>query len=215
MDDLTRHLHDEVPWCMLFADDIVLIDEIRNNVNTKIELRKDALESKGFRISRTKIQYMECKFSNNKSRDEEVVKTDGHEVQKRPYFRYLGAGWAKWGCATVILCDRRIPMKLKGKFYRTVVRPTLLYGVECWADKKQYTHKMRVAEMRMLRWMNGKTRRDKIRNESIRESLYVVPLSNKMRESKLRWAGHVWRQHSTTPVRRYKCSSGRIEKDKG
>ncbi|KAL4196363.1 hypothetical protein AMTRI_Chr04g245790 [Amborella trichopoda] len=60
MDSLTRHLQDEVPWCMLFADDIVLIDDTRNDVNTKLELWLDALESKGFKISRLKIEYMEC-----------------------------------------------------------------------------------------------------------------------------------------------------------
>ena len=27
-------------------------------------------------------------------------------------------------------------MKLKGKFYRTMTRPLVLYGSECWAIKK-------------------------------------------------------------------------------
>ena len=27
MDELTRHIQDDIPWCMLFTDDIVLIDE--------------------------------------------------------------------------------------------------------------------------------------------------------------------------------------------
>jgi len=29
MDELTSEVQNELPWCMLFTDDIVLIDEIR------------------------------------------------------------------------------------------------------------------------------------------------------------------------------------------
>ena len=70
----------------------------------------------------------------------------------------------KWRNASGVLCDRRIPLRLKEKFYKTVIRPAMLYGIECWAVKKQYVSKMNVAEIRMLRWMVGKTRRDKITN---------------------------------------------------
>ena len=59
----------------------------------------------------------------------------------------------------------------------------MLYGVKCWVTNKQHIHKMSVAEMRMLRWMSGKTRKDKIRNKSIRGSLGVTPIGDKMRES--------------------------------
>uniref|UniRef100_A0A1S4D3V6 Reverse transcriptase domain-containing protein n=1 Tax=Nicotiana tabacum TaxID=4097 RepID=A0A1S4D3V6_TOBAC len=37
MDALTRHIQGEVPWCMLFADDIILIDETRAGVNERLE----------------------------------------------------------------------------------------------------------------------------------------------------------------------------------
>ena len=37
LDELTRGIQDEVPWCMLFADDIVFIDETRQGVNAKLE----------------------------------------------------------------------------------------------------------------------------------------------------------------------------------
>ena len=59
MDELTRHIQEEVPWCMLFADDVVLIDETREGVNAKLELWMGVLESKGFRISQNKTEYME------------------------------------------------------------------------------------------------------------------------------------------------------------
>ena len=47
MDELTKHIQTEVPWCMLFADDIVLVDEIKEGVNAKFELWRNNLESKG------------------------------------------------------------------------------------------------------------------------------------------------------------------------
>lgn len=37
MDELTKNVHDEVPWCMLFADDVVLVDEKINGLEGKIE----------------------------------------------------------------------------------------------------------------------------------------------------------------------------------
>jgi len=50
-----------------------------------------------------------------------------------------------------------------------VVRPTLLYGVECWPIKKAQAQRLMVAEMRMIRWMCGYTRIGRIRTVAIRE----------------------------------------------
>ena len=54
MDELTRVIKDEIPWCMLFTDDIFLVDETRVGVTAKLELWRKTLESRGFRLSRTK-----------------------------------------------------------------------------------------------------------------------------------------------------------------
>ena len=47
MDELTREIQDEIPWCMLFADDIIFIDETRDGINTKLERWRDTLETRG------------------------------------------------------------------------------------------------------------------------------------------------------------------------
>ena len=56
-----------------------------------------------------------------------------------------------------------------------------------WAVKKlQY-----VAEMRVLRWMSGVTKLDRIRNERIRGIPKVGEISKKVQESSLKWYGHM------------------------
>nr|XP_009603113.1 uncharacterized protein LOC104098151 [Nicotiana tomentosiformis] len=73
IDALTRHIQGEVSWCMLFANDIVLIDEMRCDVNERLEVWRQTLESKGFKLSRTKTEYVECNFSGaTQEKDEEI-----------------------------------------------------------------------------------------------------------------------------------------------
>jgi hypothetical protein len=38
MDEITKDIQEDIPWCMLFTDDVVLIDESRIRVNQKLEL---------------------------------------------------------------------------------------------------------------------------------------------------------------------------------
>jgi hypothetical protein len=38
-----------------------------------------------------------------------------------------------------ILCDKRIPHKLKSKFYRTAIGPAMFYGAYCWSKKDMLT----------------------------------------------------------------------------
>ena len=219
IDEITKHIYKSIPECMLFADDIVLMDETKEGLNIKLEAWREALELKGFKISRNKTEYMECHFSNNR-KNNTSVKINEHNLEISKSFKYLGSiiqedggidkdvthriqvGWNKWRNASSILCDRKVPLKLKGKFYKTAIRPAMLYGSECWGTNYAHEQKMRVAEMRMLRWMSGHTRLDKIRNEYIRNKVGVAPIDEKMRETRLRWYGHVRRRPLDAPVRR-------------
>ena len=48
--------------------------------------------------------------------------------------------------------------------------------------------------MRMLRWMCGVTKLDKIRNERIRGTKKVGEITKKVHERRLKWYGHVMRR---------------------
>jgi Reverse transcriptase (RNA-dependent DNA polymerase) len=48
MNENTKDIQGDIPWCMLFADDVVLINESRIGVNQKLELWRQILESKSF-----------------------------------------------------------------------------------------------------------------------------------------------------------------------
>jgi hypothetical protein len=130
-------------------------------------------------------------------------------VSKKDTFRYLRSmlqkngdinedvshrikdGWLKWHQASGVLCDPRVPLKLKGKFYRTVIRPAMLYEAECWPTKRRHVQQLSVAEMRMLRWICSHTRRDRVQKDDIRERLGVAPVEEKVMQHRLRWFEHM------------------------
>jgi len=77
-----------------------------------------------------------------------------------------------------------------------------MYGSECWVLKKTQIQRLLAAEMRMIRWICRYTRLNKNRNEVIRDIVKVAPIEDKMRESRLRWFGHVKRRSVDAPVTR-------------
>jgi hypothetical protein len=81
---------------MLFADDVVLMDESRTGVEQKLELWRRTLEVKGFMLSRSKTEYMKCDFSAT-THEEGDVRLDGQVVPKKDTFRYLGSMLQKYG----------------------------------------------------------------------------------------------------------------------
>jgi hypothetical protein len=151
---------------------------------------------------------MRCQFSGKNS-DDGDVSLDGRVVPINDTFRYLGAmlqsegeidenvshrirtRLVKWRQTCGVLCNKNVPKKLKGKFYRTTIRHAMMYDAECWATKGQHVQKMSVAEMRMLRWICGHTSKDRIRNDDIRDKLGVAPIQEKLVQHRLRWFSHI------------------------
>ena len=153
------------------------------------------------KVNRSKTEYL-CINGGN---DDETVKMENAKVPRVKEFKYLGstvqgsgscereikrrvqAGWSGWRRILGVICDRRLPARVKGKVYSLVVRLAMLYGLETVAVTKKQIEEMEVAETKMLRFAMGVTRKDKIRNENIRNTVKVERLGMKMREGRLRW----------------------------
>ena len=135
-------------------------------------------------MSRTKTAYMPCNDYDNNPRNYEEIQLGDDKLNTVTTFKYLGSifvsnggaerdinnrvrlAWMKWKQLTGVLCNKKVPIKLKDKVYKTVIKPTMTYGAECWAVRKKDENRLHVAEMRMLRWIRGKTRKDHVRNQS-------------------------------------------------
>jgi hypothetical protein len=63
MDEVTRDIQYSITWCMLFADDVILVYENRIGVDQILELWRRTLEEKNFMLSRSKTEYIKCDFS--------------------------------------------------------------------------------------------------------------------------------------------------------
>ncbi|KAK3538646.1 hypothetical protein QTP86_010341 [Hemibagrus guttatus] len=207
MDQLSEEVRQESPWTMMFADDIVICSESREQVEENLERWRFALERRGMKVSCSKTEYM-CV---NEREGSGTVRLQGEEV-KKVQFKYLGstvqsngecgkevkkrvqAGWNGWRKVSGVLCDRKISARIKGKVYRTVVRAAMLYGLKTVSLRKRQESELEVAELKMLRSSLGVTRLDRIRNEYIRGTAHVGRLGDKVKEARLRWFGHVQRR---------------------
>ena len=111
---------------MLFADDIVICEETREEVERRLECWRYALKRRGMRVSRSKTKYHLCINGGN---DNETVKMEDTKVPKVKEFKYLGstvpesvscereikkrvqAGWNRWRKVSGVICDKRLPAR--------------------------------------------------------------------------------------------------------
>ncbi|MCJ8740952.1 hypothetical protein PDJAM_G00064870 [Pangasius djambal] len=210
MDQLSEEVRQESPCTLMFADDIVICSESREQVEENLERWRFAPERRGMKVSRSKTEYMCVKEREGSG----AVRLQGEEVKKVQEFKYLGltvqsngecgkevkkrvqAGWNGWRKVSGVLCDRKISARIKGKVYKTVVRAAMLYGLGTVSLRKRQESELEVAELKMLRFSLGVTRLDRIRNEYIRGTAHVGCLGDEVREARLRWFGHVQRRES-------------------
>ena len=135
---------------MLLADGIVICEETREEIERRLESWRYALERRWMKVNRSKTEYL-CINGGN---DDKNVKMEDTKVPRVKEFKYLGstvqesgiyerevkkrmqARWNGWRKVSGVICDRRLPARVKGKVYSSVVKPAMVYGLETVAVTK-------------------------------------------------------------------------------
>ena len=171
MDVLSSEIDKEHPWAMLFADKLVLCETSKAAGERERERERERTGDMARPIRKTRTESQPDKNS--------VQDSDGGA--ERDINNPVKLAWMKWKQLTGVLCDKTVPIKLKDKVYNMVIKPTMTFGAECWAVRKKDENRLHTAEMRMLRWIRGNTRKDHVSNQLIQEDGKVCQMSTFLR----------------------------------
>ena len=214
VDTISQDVRTELPWELLYADDLAIIDITSTDTQNRLESWQKVLTDNGLNINVAKSEHISTRENSL------PMKLNGEELNNVDHFKYLGsvidkdgtidrdvdlrvrAAWSSWRKLTGVLYDRNIPLRLKAKVYEAIIRPAMTYGNECWAMKVTNKRKIATTAMRMLRGILGVSRREHMRNEDIRRILHITPIDEVMRSGRLRWFGHVQRRDADNVTRR-------------
>ena len=113
--------------------------------------------------------------------------------------------WSKCRELSGVICDKKVPTKLKILIYQTVIRSTLLYGCETWPMSVKDKKRMATTEMRIVRWAMGVSLLEHRRNDGILEEAKVEPIATVMIWRRVEWFGHVKTRDETENILDSSC----------
>ena len=129
MDVLSKEIRNEELWELLYADDLVITAESEEELQSRVTEWQESLERGGLKVNVEKTEVM---VSSKEGGDRVAIQEiRGSVIRQVETFRYLGstlsqgggcevevesrikAAWGKWREVSGVVCDRKMPMKLK------------------------------------------------------------------------------------------------------
>ena len=99
------------------------------------------------------------------------------------------------GALYPMMKDAYVPKEVKKAIFEGLLTPIMTYGSESWTVTSKDRSRVQATEMRSLRTIINKTRRDRVRNDNVRRTVGVAPMINKIEKGQLRWLGHLMRMN--------------------
>ncbi len=195
----------------LFADDIALVAETRDELEAALQNLTDVFAKYGMKVSLSKTKWQALSPIVRKSSEE--VKINGAPIERVEEFVYLGSVFNELGTidsdvnrriklandamrrARKIIWNRGTPLGLKRKILMTFIYPTLTYGCETWPLTKSSDElsSLKTWWNKQLRKFCGVTKMDRIRTDDILKRTRAQCIWTLIRERRLRYVGHVYR----------------------
>ena len=198
-----------------FADDIIVIAKTEQSLQDSLNKWNHQLKEEGMRVNIEKTKVMI--FGKQ---EELTIKIDNTLIEQVNNFKYLGVELSHTGTddseinnritqsqklyqalKEPIINRKEVTKKTKVNVYKTIYRPVLTFGCETWNLSKAEKSRIQAVEMRYLRRVKGITKRDRIRNEIVRDELDVESILDFIERRQLSWWGHLQRMQDTRQVK--------------
>lgn len=199
-------------YTLQFADDQVLIAQDKEDLEYMAKKLKQQYEKGGLKMNIGKTKYL-CVGGTATT---ELELDNGEKISACEVYNYLGVKLNREGKDSMeirgkITQGRRairklnsiwwsptISKKRKWQIYQTVVKSIVLYGAEAWSPTEEDKRRIVAMEMDALRRSCRVSRRDRVRNERIKQLMGVEDtIIEDIERKQLTWYGHVKRMTDT------------------
>lgn len=202
-----------------YADDIALVARRQDDLKEKfIKLERNA-DKVGLKINEHKTKFMTMSRSQVR-REQQNYSIGDYNIEGVKDFKYLGthlccnnsvsaciqdriqAGSRCYYANIKMLRSKILSRKSKLLIYKSLIRPVVTYGAECWSMTSNDEKSLRIFERRILRKIFGPIRLDennwRIRsNNEINDLIENEDLVRFIKAQRIKWAGHVQRMEET------------------
>ena len=186
----------------MFADDMVLMAEsaeglernlgVMSEVLSRWELKVNWKKTKVMRLARQK-GVCEVRIGDQKLEQVDEMKYLGvvisadERMEKEVEARIGNATRMIGGLSKVILRRNELNKNTKLKVVNTTMIPTLMYGCEAWSLSKKLQSRVQATQMRVLRRKEGVNKKDRVRNEVVRERLGQEGILDLVKRRQEKW----------------------------
>ena len=218
MDQITKEANPDPEALneLMFADDQAMMNNDKTQLQEYIDQLNESCETYSMKISTSKTEVMTV----SRRPDKLDININGTQLKQTNEFKYLGSMFTENGkldreietrCQKAnavsyqlapLLKHPSISTSTKAKLINAIFLPTLTYQCQTWSLTKDLERKLVTCEMKCLRKAVNKTKRDKIRNEVIRDMAGAKPVLHHIKQQQVKWFGHITRMPINQPALR-------------